>query len=191
MTPYEQLRNARHDIWRNLPNRPTTFSRCECDRGNGRGGGPCIKCAEDALAKLVGEVEAAAYVATVRRVRDLERGHEMLLENVKIPHAEEPAPEGRIDKGVGSGPWLGVCGECVHFIPHRDPTTNRVHPSKAGRCGWKMPKVVWPMAFLRAGYGYGHEEDPRPPYAVSVWKDTNAKTCQCFSPNTPGVPHRG
>jgi hypothetical protein len=81
MTPYKQLLDARSDIWRNLPSGPTSFSRCECGRGNGRGGGPCIKCAEEALAKLVGEAEAAAYVATVRRVRDLESGQEMLLAN--------------------------------------------------------------------------------------------------------------
>lgn len=78
-----RLLDARSKIWRNLPNGPTTFSRCECDRGNGRGGGPCIKCAEEALAKLVGDTEAAAYVATVRRVRDLESGQEMLLTNVE------------------------------------------------------------------------------------------------------------
>lgn len=87
MTPYKQLLDARSAIWSNLPNGPTTFSRCECDRGNGRGGGPCIKCAEEELAKLVGDAEAAAYVATVRRVRDLESGHEMLLANTELRNA--------------------------------------------------------------------------------------------------------
>ena len=79
MTAYQQLLEARHAVWRNLPNGPTTFSQCACGRGRGRGGGPCLKCAEEALAKLVGEVEAAAYVAAVRRVRDLESGHDTLL----------------------------------------------------------------------------------------------------------------
>ena len=47
--------------------------------GRGRGGGPCLNCAEEALAKVVGNVEAAAYVAAVRHVRDLESNHETLL----------------------------------------------------------------------------------------------------------------
>ena len=79
MTPYEQLRDARYHVWRNLPNGPTTFSQCACGRGRGRGGGPCLNCAEEALAKVVGNVEAAAYVAAVRHVRDLESNHETLL----------------------------------------------------------------------------------------------------------------
>ena len=80
MTPYQQLLEARRLVWRNLPNGPTTFSQCACGRGRGRGGGPCLKCAEEALAKLVGNDDAAAYVATVRRVRDLEDAQEALLE---------------------------------------------------------------------------------------------------------------
>ena len=80
MTPYQQLLDARHAVWRNLPNGPTTFSQCACGRGRGRGGGPCLKCAEEALAKLVGNEVAAAYVATARRVRDLEDAQEALLE---------------------------------------------------------------------------------------------------------------
>lgn len=79
MTLYKQLLDARCDVWGNLPNGPTTFSRCKCKRGNGRGGGPCIRCAEESLAKLVGKAEAADYVATARRVRELESNQEKLL----------------------------------------------------------------------------------------------------------------
>ena len=79
MTPYQHLLEARRLVWRNLPNGPTTFSQCACGRGRGRGGGPCLKCAEEALAKLVGNEVAAAYVATARRVRDLEDAQEALL----------------------------------------------------------------------------------------------------------------
>jgi hypothetical protein len=52
-----------------------------------------------------------------------------------------------------------------------------------------MPKITWPLAYRRAGYGYGlnygREQDPPKPYAAGVWKDTDAKTCACFSPNAP------
>lgn len=79
MTPYQQLLEARRLVWRNLPNGPTTFSQCACGRGRGRGGGPCLKCAEEALAKLVGDEVAAAYVATARRVRDMESEQDALF----------------------------------------------------------------------------------------------------------------
>jgi len=74
---------------------------------------------------------------------------------------------------------IPVCGNCKHFQPYRDPATNHIHPTKKGRCGWR-PDIKWPMAFRRAGLGR-QEEDPRI-YPVSVWKDTDAKTCACFSP---------
>ena len=79
MTPYQQLLDARRIVWRNLPNGPSTFSQCACGRGRGRGGGPCLKCAEEALAKLVGGEVAAAYVATARRVRDMESEQDALF----------------------------------------------------------------------------------------------------------------
>ena len=79
MTPYQHLLEARRLVWRNLPNGPTTFSQCACGRGRGRGGGPCLKCAEEALAKVVGNVEAAAYVAAVRLVRDMESEQDALF----------------------------------------------------------------------------------------------------------------
>lgn len=52
-------------IWHNLPDAPATFGTCAyaCNRGKlGRGGGPCLYCARDNLAALVGEPTAARYV---------------------------------------------------------------------------------------------------------------------------------
>ncbi len=80
----EQLRDAISLIWRNLPKGPTTFGACsrKCGRGaGGRGGGPCIHCAEDDLAELVGGAHgkhygyshAAGYVKAVQEVRRIER----------------------------------------------------------------------------------------------------------------------
>ena len=84
-------------------------------------------------------------------------------------------------------PCPAICGNCKHYEPHRDSETGRVHPSKEGRCGWPLPKTKWPLAYRRAGYVYGRECDPSPPYAVGVWKTTNAGTCACFLPNAQAL----
>lgn len=81
---------------------------------------------------------------------------------------------------AASPPVSQICGNCKHFVPYRDQQTQRVHPSKKGRCGWS-PNIKWPMAYRRCGYG-SHEQDPLV-FPVGVWKYTNAKTCACFSPN--------
>jgi hypothetical protein len=81
------------------------------------------------------------------------------------------------------------CGNCIHYQPYHDSQTGRIHPTKQGRCGWKL-NIKWPMAYRRTGYGW-REEDPMM-YPVGVWKHTDAKTCACFSPNverTHGVNH--
>lgn len=70
-----KLREAIHLVWRNLPGFPTTFGPCarNCGRGlGGRGSGPCVCCAQDDIAALVGEELAAKYIDAVRAVRDLE-----------------------------------------------------------------------------------------------------------------------
>ena len=70
-----KLREAQHIIWRNLPGFPTTFGPCarNCGRGlGGRGGGPCICCAQDDITAMVGEELAGKYVSAVRGIRDLE-----------------------------------------------------------------------------------------------------------------------
>jgi hypothetical protein len=75
MHPEDQLRQARHLIWRNLPDGVTTFSPCSCGRGAGRGGGPCLACAEEGLAGLIGKTAAKKYVAAVSSIRELEKTH--------------------------------------------------------------------------------------------------------------------
>ena len=71
----QKIHDAHALVWRNLPAFPSTFSQCECGRGHGRGGGPCIQCAEETLAGLVGQFEAWQYIEACHRVRALEREH--------------------------------------------------------------------------------------------------------------------
>ena len=82
---------------------------------------------------------------------------------------------------VPSCPVLMVCGTCKYFEPYRDSDTHRIHPSRAGRCGWKMPEIKWPLAYRLSGYGTV-AKDPPHPYSAEVWKDTDAKTCACYEP---------
>jgi hypothetical protein len=74
-TEYE-IRNAFRSIWRNMPDGPTTFSTCSnrCSSGYlGRGGGICLQCAIDELAKIAGKGPAYEYADSVRNIRNLER----------------------------------------------------------------------------------------------------------------------
>ncbi len=71
---------------------------------------------------------------------------------------------------------MKTCGKCVHFAPHTDPFTKRVHPSKAGKCEWRP--AAWPMCVLRAVWG-------APALLPSltrttIYRGTNAADCQCF-----------
>lgn len=68
----EQIRIARYNVWRNLSNGVSTHSICQCGRKSCRGGGPCILCAEESLASLLGAKKAADYVNACRHVRNLE-----------------------------------------------------------------------------------------------------------------------
>jgi hypothetical protein len=82
-----KLRDAQHHIWRNLPGWPTTFGPCsrKCGSGlNGRGGGPCLRCAADDLAALVGQEMAEKYVEAVRGIRDIEAAM------LDIPNSDSP-----------------------------------------------------------------------------------------------------
>lgn len=41
-----------------------------------------------------------------------------------------------------------TCGECKHYVPARNPDTNRPLPSQLGHCEYvvvwpKMPKALW------------------------------------------------
>lgn len=70
------IRDALASVWRNLPQTPSTFSRCarKCDgSAGGRGGGICIRCAQTDLAELIGDgMLASEYVQTVKRLRAME-----------------------------------------------------------------------------------------------------------------------
>lgn len=73
MKPSEQqIREATHAIWYAHPSGVSTFSVCPCGQGPARGGRMCDKCAEEALAKLVGPTHAADYHKAVKHIRQLE-----------------------------------------------------------------------------------------------------------------------
>lgn len=73
-----------------------------------------------------------------------------------------------------------VCGNCKLFKPWRDSDTNRIHPSKPGKCDWKIPVVDFPISFLRSGYGSPPLTPLSAAFPVSVYRDTPAETCKCF-----------
>lgn len=66
----EAVRAAIGLVWRNLPSHASTFSLCEC----GRGGGPCIHCAQDMLAEAIGgdTFLAYRYVTKAKALRRME-----------------------------------------------------------------------------------------------------------------------
>jgi hypothetical protein len=71
-----QIEHAKYLVRRNLPVWPSTFGLCEneCGRANGRGSGPCIECAMDELALLIGRDEAITYYEHVKELNRKERG---------------------------------------------------------------------------------------------------------------------
>jgi hypothetical protein len=72
-----------------------------------------------------------------------------------------------------------TCGQCVHYAPYRDPYTNRIRPTRNGKCGWK-PKIVWPMAFRRE-FNSTRESDPCV-YQSLIWSGTDCMTCKVYAP---------
>lgn len=73
MIKEDKIRAAIRLVWRNLPDGTSTSGPCAngCKQG-GRGSGPCLQCAEAALAKLAGRAKAKAYVMAVKEIRRLE-----------------------------------------------------------------------------------------------------------------------
>ena len=67
-----EIRVAMRDLSYCHPAAPATFSDCPCGEGPARGGRMCAKCAEKALAKLVGPTHAADYHKAVKHIRQLE-----------------------------------------------------------------------------------------------------------------------
>jgi hypothetical protein len=75
-----------------------------------------------------------------------------------------------------------ICGNCIHYEPHRDGITKRIHPSQPGSCSWK-PNINWAMAYRRNNY-YRSEHDPVFHVQMSIYKQTDAQTCKCFETKT-------
>ena len=72
MTRAETVNEARRLVWRNITPVASTFSQCDCGRAAGRGGGPCVLCAEDMMARVTGREFAEHYVKLVREFREME-----------------------------------------------------------------------------------------------------------------------
>jgi hypothetical protein len=60
-----------HDIMRNHPLWPSTFSTCQCGRMMARGAGPCAKCLEERLAEIAGPILARDAVNALENVQDV------------------------------------------------------------------------------------------------------------------------
>lgn len=58
-----------HDLMRNYPLWPSTFSTCQCRRIFARGNGLCAKCLEESLAEIVGAELAEESVKALEQVQ--------------------------------------------------------------------------------------------------------------------------
>ena len=74
-------------------------------------------------------------------------------------------------------PTVPTCGDCVHFLPHRDPVTRRIHPSKPAECAWRPPQIKWPQCYDTRGLFA--------PYRSTTWAQRPASHCPQFSPIKP------
>ena len=71
----DKIREARSIIWYNLPDHvPVTMGICRIHPNeSARGGGLCLKCGQDMLAREIGQHAAQGYVWAVENIRRLER----------------------------------------------------------------------------------------------------------------------
>lgn len=60
-----------HDLHRQYPLWPSTFSTCDCGKNLGRGGGRCADCIEEELAKLIGKPLAWEIHSTIKELTRL------------------------------------------------------------------------------------------------------------------------
>ena len=62
-----------HDLIRQYPAWPSTFSTCECKRMAARGGGRCALCYEEELAKLIGHLLACKIHVAITNLAELKQ----------------------------------------------------------------------------------------------------------------------
>lgn len=71
MNKVDQVWQIFQNLQRQFPLWPSTFSTCDCGRGDGRGGGKCAVCIGEELAEEVGLELAAEAVAALDGVQDV------------------------------------------------------------------------------------------------------------------------
>ena len=71
MNKVDQVWQIFMNLQRQFPLWPSTFSTCDCGRGDGRGGGKCAVCIGEELAKEVGPELASEAVAALDGVCDV------------------------------------------------------------------------------------------------------------------------
>lgn len=71
MSKVDQVWQIFMNLQRQFPLWPSTFSTCRCGRGDGRGGGKCVSCIAEELAKEVGPVLAVEAVVALSGVQDV------------------------------------------------------------------------------------------------------------------------
>ena len=66
-----QVESLINGIYRNYPDWPSTFRKCECGQHLGRGGGKCAECLEGDLAAIIGKPLAWEIHQTIKQYAEL------------------------------------------------------------------------------------------------------------------------
>lgn len=73
MTKTYEVEHLIHNLVRQYPTWPSTFSTCECQRHMARGGGKCAKCIEEDLGKIIDPEFASDIHSAIRHLATLKR----------------------------------------------------------------------------------------------------------------------
>lgn len=73
MTKTYEVECLIHDLVRQYPTWPSTFSTCECRRQMARGAGKCAECIEEDLGKIIDPEFASDIHTAIRHLAALKR----------------------------------------------------------------------------------------------------------------------
>lgn len=73
MTKSYEVEHLIHNLARQYPTWPSTFSTCECQRHAARGGGKCAECIEEELGKIIDPEFASDIHSAIRHLAVLKR----------------------------------------------------------------------------------------------------------------------